>query len=376
MVATLRVVLDQLVAPSEPEGAEASRELARALVLGAPSGCEVEAIAPAGGLDGALDAVPGLAGVRRTALPRRELAAALQLGVGTGIGGGMIHSPSLFAPLVRHDRVHDHDQTVVTVWDLRPWESPAELPRAVAAWHKAMLKRAVKHADAVVVPTHSLAARLLEIAPGLRDRVRVIAGASPLGFAVPTDEVGRRRSLGVPEGYVLLAGGPLGSEGLDAGLAAVASSGVDLPVVVIDVEEGHEPAVADLAFAAGLPERALHVRGVLSSEDRAAVFGAAVALVAPSRRAAFPWRVVDALTLGVPVIAASSAVHDEVVFDGGELVSATGTGELSEGLGAAVAAGLGSTAAAERLAVLAGDRGRAFSWRGAADKVWMLHAEL
>ncbi|MFF2488796.1 glycosyltransferase [Microbacterium sp. NPDC058062] len=376
MVATLRVVLDQLVAPSEPELVEASRELARALVLGAPSGCEVEAIAPAGGVEGALDSVPGLAGVRRTALPRRELAAALQLGVGTGIGGGMIHSPSLFAPLVRHDRVHNHDQAVVTVWDLRPWESPSELPRAVVAWHKAMLKRAVKHADAVVVPTHSLAARLREIAPGLRDRVRVIAGASPLGFAVPTDEVGRRRSLDVPEGYVLLAGGPLGSEGLDVGLAAVAASGVDLPVVVIDVEEGHEPAVADLASAAGLPERALHVRGVLDTSDRAAVFGAAVAFVAPSRRAAFPWRVVDALTLGVPVIAASSAVHDEVVFDGGTLVSGTDAASLADALGAALATGLGSTAAAERLGVLAGDRGRAFSWREAADKVWMLHAEL
>ena len=375
MVATLRVVLDQLVAPTEPELAEASRELARALVIGAPSGCEVEAIAPAGGADAALDVVGGLANVRRTALPRRELSAALQLGVGTGIGGGMIHAPSLFAPLVRHDRLHDNDQTVVTVWDLRPWESPAELPRAVVAWNKAMLKRAVKHADAVVVPTHSLAVRLLEIAP-LGDRVRVISGASPLGFSVPTDDVGRRRGLGLPEGFILLAGGPLASEGLDAGLAAVAASGVDLPVVVIDVEDGHEPAVADLASAAGIPERVLHVRGVLSAEDRAAVFGAAVAFVAPSRRAAFPWRVVDALTLGVPVIAASSAVHGDVVAEGGVLIAGTDASSLVDGLGAALSASLGSTAAAERLGVLAGDRGRAFSWREAADKVWMLHAEL
>lgn len=375
MVATLRVVLDQLVAPTEPELAEASRELARALVIGAPSGCEVEAIAPAGGADAALDVVGGLANVRRTALPRRELSAALQLGVGTGIGGGMIHAPSLFAPLVRHDRLHDNDQTVVTVWDLRPWESPAELPRAVVAWNKAMLKRAVKHADAVVVPTHSLAVRLLEIAP-LGDRVRVISGASPLGFSVPTDDVGRRRGLGLPEGFILLAGGPLASEGLDAGLAAVAASGVDLPVVVIDVEDGHEPAVADLASAAGISERVLHVRGVLSAEDRAAVFGAAVAFVAPSRRAAFPWRVVDALTLGVPVIAASSAVHGDVVAEGGVLIAGTDASSLVDGLGAALSASLGSTAAAERLGVLAGDRGRAFSWREAADKVWMLHAEL
>jgi glycosyltransferase involved in cell wall biosynthesis len=320
--------------------------------------------------------VPGLVGVRRTALQRRELAAALQLGVGTGIGGGMIHSPTLFAPLVRHDRVHNHDQTVVTVWDLRPWESPGDLPRPAVAWHKAMLKRAVKHADAVVVPTHSLAQGLSQIAPRLADRLRVIAGASPLGFSVPTDEVGRRRALSLPEGFILLASDGVSSDGLDAGLAAVAASRVDLPVVVIDVEDGREPAVADLASAAGLPERALHVRGPLSSEDRAAVFGAAVAFVAPSRAAAFPWRVVDALTLGVPVIAASSAAHVEVVFDGGVLVESTDASSLVDGMGDALAAGLNSTAAADRLAVLAGDRGRAFSWREAADKVWTLHAEL
>jgi glycosyltransferase involved in cell wall biosynthesis len=368
-------VLDQLVAPTEPELAVASRELARALVLGAPSGCEVEAIAPAGGADEMLEGVPGLVGVRRTALARRELAAALQLGVGTGIGGGMIHSPSLFAPLVRHDRVHDHDQTVVTVWDLRPWESPAELPRAVVGWHKAMLKRAVKHADAVVVPTHSLAARLRDIAP-VGDRIRVIAGASPLGFAVPTDDVGRRRELGLPEGFVLLSGGGLASDALDVGLAAVAASELPLPVWVIAGAVGRDPPVADLASAAGIPERALHVRGALDGPDRAAVFGAAVAFVAPSRRAAFPWRVVDALSLGVPVVAASSAVHDEVVFDGGALVPATGSAELTDGMSAALTSALASTASAERLAVLASDRGRAFSWREAADKIWMLHAEL
>ena len=54
----------------------------------------------------------------------------------------------------------------MTVWDLRPWESPAELPRSVVGWHRAMLKRAVKYADAVVAPTHSMAERLAEIAPG------------------------------------------------------------------------------------------------------------------------------------------------------------------------------------------------------------------
>ncbi|MFB8386164.1 glycosyltransferase [Microbacterium sp. NPDC055910] len=369
MVATLRVMLDQMVAPTDRDLAEASRELTQALIAGAPDRCEVAAIVPAGP---EFDAVPGLADVRRLALARRELATALQRGIGFGIGGGMIHSPTLLAPLVRHDRMHDSDQTVVTVWSLAAWETPDEVGRGSAGWQKAMVKRAVKHADAVVVPTHSLADGIRQIAPKLGDRIRVIAGASPRGFAVPTDEVGRRRALDLPEGFVLLAGGPLPSDALSAGFAAVAASGVDLPVVVIDVDEGHEPAVAELASAAGLPERRLHVRGTLDPGDRAAVYGASVAFVAPSHRAAFPWRVVDALTLGVPVIAADSAVHREVIVDGGVLVAGADAGELGDALGDA----LSSVDSAGRLGVLAGDRGRAFSWREAAGRVWQLHAEL
>lgn len=373
MVATLRVVLDQLVAPTDPALAEASRDLTRALIAGAPTGCEIEGIAPAGGSGD--PEVPGLAALRRTALARRELAAALQLGVGTGIGGGMIHSPTLLAPLVKHDRVHNSDQTVVTVWDLQPWEAPSQLPRPVVAWQRAMLKRAVKYADAVVVPTHSIARRLADIAR-LGDRIRVIAGASPLGFAVPTDEVGRRRALNLPEGFLLLAGGGVPSDELEVGFGAIAAAHTDLPVVIIDVDEGHEPAVADLAAASCIAERRLHVRGALDASDRGAVFGAALALLAPSTRNTFPWRVVDALTLGVPVIAAASAVHTEVIVDGGVLVEAAEPAGLTEGLSDALASALATTVAADRLAVLAGDRGRSFSWQEAADKVWHLHAEL
>jgi hypothetical protein len=69
------------------------------------------------------------------------------------------------APLVKHDRVHDNDQTVVTMWDLSAWERAGEMPRTAVTWHRAMLKRAVKHADAVVVPTHAMAHHLAEIAP-------------------------------------------------------------------------------------------------------------------------------------------------------------------------------------------------------------------
>lgn len=366
MVATLRVVLD--LAPTDLR--EPTRELARALAATAPRGCDVRGVVASGGAQEAQDAVPALAEVHSSPLPRRELATALQLGAPTGIGGGMIHSPSLFAPLVRHDRVHEGDQTVVTLWDLRAWEAPGESGRGAVSWQRGMLKRAVRHADAVVVPTHGFAARLLEIAPKLGDRIRVIAGAAPAGFAVPRDEIGRRRELGLPDGFVLVSGTAADSDGLADAFSAVAASGVEVPVVVIDAGEGEEPAIADLAAASGVREGVVHVRGSLEAADRGAVLGGAVAHLAPSRRSAFPWRLVEALSVGVPVVAADSVVLRDVVLDGGVLYEST------DAAAAGLAAALGSSAAVERLSVLAADRGRAFSWRDAAVRVWELHAEL
>lgn len=387
MTALLRVVLDQVVAPTDPNLAMASRELTRALVQSAPSGCEVEGIVPsAAGVAGAVEgAVPGLASLSRMALPRRELAAAWQLGVAPGVGGGMIHSPTLMAPLVRHDRLHDNDQTVVTLWDLDAWERPDEMPRGAVTWQKAMLKRAAKFADAVVVPTHAMAERVGEIEPRLGDRVRVIAGAAPTGFAVPVDEIGRRRALKLPEGFVLVSGSSAPSARLADAFAAAAQAGADLPVVVLDVPEGNEPAVVDLGVTAGFAEGRVHVQGVLEDADRGAVFGGAVVLLAPSVSLAFPWRVVEALAVGVPVVAMDSDAPREVLSDGGALADSSAslslgaeadTPVMSEALGHVLGQVLGSTAAVERYSILASDRGRAFSWAGAAERVWQLHADL
>ncbi|MGA6126314.1 MULTISPECIES: glycosyltransferase [unclassified Microbacterium] len=369
MTTTLRVVFDPSAPGTGPDLATAARELAAALVTTAPSGCEVRAIVPGDAGDDTL-AAQGVAAADRLPVGSSAAAALWRRGLRAGAGDGLIHSATLAAPLVRHDRVHDHDQTVVTLWDVRPWDHPDEVSRADAAWARAMLRRAVRHADAVVVPTHELAHRVAELAP-LGDRIRVIAGAPESALRVPSDEIGRRRDLGLPEGYVLLSGSSAASDRLRTGFEAVATSGRDTAVVVIDAPDGQEPAIAELAAAAGLPERRVHVRGHLEAPDRAAVLAGAVALLAPSDGTAFPWRTLDALRLGVPIVAADSATHRELLLDG-----ATFAPGDAESLGDELAATLASTSAVERLAVLSADRGRAFSWAGAAERVWQLHAEL
>lgn len=369
MTTTLRVVFDPSAPGIGPDVVAASRELAAALVTTAPNGCDVRAIVPSDGADETALA-DGLAGLDRLPVGSAAATALWRHGLRAGAGDGLIHSASLAAPLVKHDRVHDHDQTVVTLWDTRAWDAPDDLPRAESAWARAMLRRAARHADAVVVPTHELARRVADLAP-LGDRIRVIAGAPSTSLRVPSDEVGRRRAVGVPEGYVLMAGSVAASDRLRTGFDAVVRSGRDTAVVVIDAPEGEEPAIAELAAAAGLPERRLHVRGRLDVFDRAAVLAGAVAFLAPSDTTSFPWRTLDALRLGVPIVAADSATHRELLLDGAALALGDG-----ESLGVELAATLSSTVAVDRLAVLAADRGRAFTWMGAAERVWQLHAEL
>lgn len=368
MTVSLRVVLDQLIDVVDADVAEAGTQIARALIATAPRGCEVAAIVPTGAESAVPDAAP-VAAVTKAPLARTKLAAAWQLGIAPGFNHGLIHAPSLMAPLVRHDRVNDNDQTVVTMWDLCAWEVGDELPRNTVAWNRSMLKRAEKYADAVIVPAHAMAARLAEVSPKLRSRLRVIQGAAPAGFALPSDAVGRRRDLMVPDEVVVLAGGKCDDAALAAGLSAVASLGDEYAVVLLDIPEGREPRVQDLAAAAGLRAEVVHSRGSLSAADRAAVLDAAVALVAPSTLTAFPWRIVEAMALGVPVVAVSSPIHEEILLDGGSIA---GAADLGEALGLMLA----SEENRRRFSVRSSDRGKAFSWRDHAERVWALHAEL
>ena len=365
MTVTLRVVLDQLVAETSRDLAEASASLAQALVDTAPRGCDVAAIVPAPGLPDD-SGVTGLVAETRLPMRRRELAASWQLGVAPGVGKGLIHSPTPLAPLVRHDRVNETHQIVVTLWDIRAWETPDELPRGEALASRALLKRVAKHADAVVVPTHAMAARLGELAKAkLATKVRVIGGAPAAGLRVPSDAVGRLRALELPTSSVVLSGGSCPSDGLADAFTAIAATAHE--AVVLDVPDADADAVRELATAAGLDGDRVHLRGSLDRWDRAAVLAHARAFVASSTRSDWPWRAVDALAVGVPIVAADTPVHREVLADAALFAPA-------EGYASALDLACGDDA--ERLRVLAGDRAKGFLWNACAERVWALHAEL
>ncbi|SFR86291.1 Glycosyltransferase involved in cell wall bisynthesis [Agromyces sp. CF514] len=378
MTTTLRLVVDQLVAPAPGALGRYTADLARALVATAPAGCEVAGIvssSPESDYAFVRETVPGLSELYKTSLSRRELAAAWQLGVGTSPGGGFIHAPSLLAPLRRHRRDHG-DQVVVTVHDLLAWTSPESLSASAIAWQKAVMKRAHKHADAVVVPTHALAEQLASFV-GFTDRIRVIPTAPRSGLVVGDDAAGRRARLGLPSAYLVAAGTLEPRYGIGDLLNALARPGVpDLPLVLLGPDSSDDEPLETAATDAGLAGDRIRRLDGLDPADLAAVVSGSLAFVAPSHDDGSGTALIEAFALGVPVVHAEIPAYSEIA-GGAALSVPIGVGDgFADRLASAVTRVVEDHDLARRLTIAGHDRSKAFTWRDSAERVWQLHADL
>jgi glycosyltransferase involved in cell wall biosynthesis len=379
MTTRLRVVVDQLVAPVPGAIGRYTRDLTRALIDTAPANCEVAGIVSSSlpsDYEAIERALPGLAELYRTSLARRDLAAAWQVGLTTSPGGGIIHSPSLFAPLRRHDR-SEGNQVVVTVHDTLEFSHPKSLSTAESTWRRAMLKRARRHADAVVVSTHALAERLAEH-HDFGDRVRVISTAARTGLVVPADRDDRAVELGLPQEYVVTVGSLEPHRGVVDVLAALGRPGMpSVHLIVLGPREWGEQQLATVAEESGVPRGMLHTFDTLTDSDLAVVLRGALAFIAPAHEEGDPATLIEAFRLGVPVIHADVPEYVETAA-GAALSVPVGVGgdAYVNRLAAAVSTILTDSALAERLSISGGDRARAFSWADSAERVWQLHADL
>lgn len=365
---TLRVILDDMLLRGGGPLARYAEELSRALVRAAPRGADVAGVvaaSPEGDYARVRELVPGLRELHKSALARRELQAAWQRGFTVLPGSGMVHSTSLLAPLRRHDRTvpGGGEQTVVTIHDALAWTRPELLPSRQASWAKSMGRRAEKHADAVVVPTHAVAADL-EQHLDLAGRVRVIGVAPSSSLDLPADAADRRAARSLPDRYVVAV-----AEG-DArnGVADVVTAAGRLGAPVVLLAAAGDVAALDGVEGLG----ALTIVEDAGWDDRTAILAGASAYLHPAIAAGSAASLLDALALGLPVVATDLPAVAEVVDDAAVLVPPGDADALVD----AVRGLLDDETALDRAGVAAGDRAKAFTWRDAAEKVWQLHADL
>ncbi len=374
---TLRVIIDEMLAPHPTGIARYSEELTRELIRSAPRGCFVEGIVSASTeaeYASVSDRLPGLAALHKSSLARREMSAAWQHGFTKLPGSGMVHAPSLLAPLGRHDRLNNGDQIAVTIHNALPWTFPGSLSPRSLSWHKAMTKRAQKYADAVVVPTHSVADQLTDLVD-FGDRIRVIGGAASPKITLPIDAIERATRLGLPPRYLLAFGGLEPHRAIEQLIRALAlDEAPELPLLVIGA--GSAEALAAVVEAAQLPAERVRSLGYLADADLAVALERAALLVVPSLDEGFGLPLVEAFQFGTPVVHSDAPALLEVAADSGIVVERDDLESYPLRLAQAISSVITDPALTERLRYSGLDRSHAFSWRGSAEKVWQLHADL
>ncbi|MDN4614411.1 glycosyltransferase family 1 protein [Leifsonia sp. F6_8S_P_1B] len=381
---TLRVVVDELIGDAPGGHRRYTEELTRQLIATAPPGCEVQGYVSNVSDDQLAELhgrLPGLSALHRLPVARRELMVAWQSGLALGGLRGMVHSPTLLAPLRKHDRA-EGDQYAVTLHDTIAWSHPESLGTPVALWTKSMAKRARKHADAVVVPTHAVADRLSEVLD-FGDRIRVIGGAPATALRLPPDADERAERLELPEEYALTLGSIMPRKGLAPLIRAMARPEVHgIPLLIAGPDRYGDGSATGVAAATGLPEDRVRALGQLDDADLAVVLDRATLFVFPSLVEGFGLPIVEAFKFGLPVIHSDDPALVEVAAGASLVVPRPSDSEpaddegYTERLAAAIGRVLDDSELRTRLSVLAADRARAFSWRDSAERVWQLHADL
>ncbi|WP_426623231.1 glycosyltransferase family 4 protein [Leifsonia sp. McL0607] len=380
---TLSVVVDDLTAAENGGSRRYTEELTRQLIATAPVGCDVRAFVsnvPDEQLDEIRSSLPGLADLVRLPLARRELSLAWQSGLAVGGVRGMIHAPSLLAPLRKHRSADADDQIAVTIHDALAWTHPESLGAASVLWTKSMAKRARKFADAIVVPTHAVADRLADVCD-FGDRIRVIGGAPATTLRLPPDADERAARLELPPVYAFTLGSIMPRKGIAPLIRAIARpEAQEIPLLIAGPDRYGDGTATGVAAAAGLPEDRVRALGRLDDADLAVVLDRATLFVYPSLAEGFGLPIVEAFKFGLPVIHSDDPALVEVAAGASLVVerpaSVDDDADYSERLAGAIGRVLDDADLRARLGVLASDRARAFSWRDSAERVWQLHADL
>lgn len=363
---SLAVLLEQCLSPVPGGTGRYAAEIAEALAAAAPEGWRV---APWTAFHRDVDAarVAGAEPPRRLALPRRALVAAWERGAGPAPrGAGLVHAPTpLFPP--RRGR-----PLVVTVHDTVPWTHPETLTPRGVRWHRSMVERAARVADAIVVPTHAVAGDLARHVALRRPPVVVGEGVSRRLLVDDTAEE-RAERLGLPrDDYVLTLATIEPRKGLDVLLAAMAdprAPRVDL--VVVGPAGWGSVDVRGRADELGIGDR-VRLLGRLDDADLAVALSRAAVLAAPSRAEGFGLPVLEAMAAGVPAVTSDAPALVEVGGGATVVVPVGDSGALAE----ALAEVLGSATRRDELVAAGRRRVQDFTWAGAARQLWELYAGL
>lgn len=275
----------------------------------------------------------------------------------------VVHSPDFIPP-----RLPRHVRSIVTVHDLAFLDYP-HLLSAEAERYYGQLREALPEADRIIAVSRWTAERLQRLFPALAERIRVVHnGVDNCFFASPADDpwqtiaevTGQELSARLRARGFLLAVGTVEPrkrydlllETMDRLWKWYAESA---PMLVVVGQQGwrHHEVTSRLQAAVATRQ----VLWFTNADDRVlrALYAAATLLVVPSLDEGFCLPAAEAMTCGLPVLAAERGALPEILGEAGHLISSDCPDDWAEEIMQLMSDNL-------RRRMLA-ERGRSRAWR-------------
>jgi glycosyltransferase involved in cell wall biosynthesis len=280
----------------------------------------------------------------------------------------LVHYPHLTVPLA------SRTPFVVTIHDLNYLDRAATFAdggggsRVRRAGYRAELAKAKRARRLIAVSEHTRGAVVCALRVDAAQVAVTYEAADPPGAVEPDASVLERHGLDAP--FFLYVGAAYPYKNLGRLIDAFARLGGNHKLVLAGDQEDFGPALEQRAADAGLAERVVFP-GRVSDTELAALYGAALAYVFVSLSEGFGLPGLEAMSAGLPVVAASAGSLPEIYGDAAKYCDPRDVDSIANAL-AEVAA---DDQLRSRLVALGRERTAVFSWRKMAEETLRVYRE-
>jgi glycosyltransferase involved in cell wall biosynthesis len=254
---------------------------------------------------------------------------------------------------------------VVTIHDIQVFHYPENFAPLKRSWLRRSIPHAVRNSRQTIVPSDFVKRDLIATLGANPDRVTVIPFGSEALFGddVVGAELARRR-FHLTEPFFFYPARTYPHKNHRLLIRAYGPLSDDAQLILTGAAWRHDAEVKDEVVHAGLSGRVRHL-GHVTRGELGGLYRAAAALVYPSRFEGFGGPVIEAMSVGCPVISSNETALPEVVSDAGILLDP----DDEQGWAEAMRRMLQDHSWRKELSEKGLERAAKFSWKASADKL-------
>lgn len=235
-----------------------------------------------------------------------------------------------FAPNLHFVSWSDNCQKVIVVHDLSFLAYPDFFSFKQQLWHKLILNQKIlAQADAIMADSISTRNDLISLLGIAEAKIQVVyPGVSLARASRPNTAV--RSKYNLPEKYFLFVGTIEPRKNLSGVIRALEQLPADIALVVVGQWGWKHQEISNFKFS--IFKQRVKFLGYVDEADKSALYQGAIALAYPSFYEGFGLPILEAMSLGCPVIAGNNSSQGEVLGEAGLLVDPFNINEIKQAM--------------------------------------------